>query len=163
MEQASLIGSLAAALLSLCSLAHTQQVDLCAIQRDPSQFCGKMITVRGTTWHGMESAGLDNDRCKTVLFPRPPEHSGQYVRFKLKRDESWQLFEHYDAMSSEIHFGTMQSFSPTFFDDPPPPPPPPNYMVTATFHGELVCRRKQRPWFFLVVQSVSDVKVEQVY
>jgi len=43
------------------------------------------------------------------------------------------------------------------------PSPQPNYSVTATFHGLVACKRKQNPWYFLVLESVSDVKVQQVY
>jgi hypothetical protein len=104
-----------------------------------------MITLRATTWHGMESGGLENDRCKVPLHWRTPENAGIHVHFKLKRDESWQTFTHYDAMSSEVHSV---------------PAPEPQYVVTATFHGLLVYKPKQKPWLFLVVESVSDVKVE---
>ena len=127
---------------------HAQGVDLCAVDRDPSQFCGKMITVRGTTWHGVDNGGLKNDRCQTALWWQTPEESRVRVRFKLKRDESWQTFTHYDAMSTDLSGY---------------PSPQPNYSVTATFHGLVACKRKQIPWYFLVLESVSDVKVQQVY
>jgi hypothetical protein len=151
--------SFAVAVFCLCPIVHTQEVDLCAIDRNPSQFCGKMITVRGSTEQSF--GGLMNDRCETVLAPRTPENSGVRVRFKLKRDKSWQKFTHYDAMSTELRGGPLPEFaqSPDSIESPPPP----NYSVTATFHGLFVCKRKQIPWFFLVVESVSDVKAEQVY
>lgn len=161
MQRASLIGSLVVAVLSICSLGHAQDVDLCAIDRDPSQFCGKMITVRATTWHGVHHYGLENEGCKTALGWRTPEQKGTRVHFKLKRDESWQTFTHYDAMSSDIHGGQLPDLSESL--ESLPPPPPPNYLITTTFKGQLVCKRKQIPWFFLVVESVSDVKTEQVY
>jgi hypothetical protein len=137
--------ALAAIFMTICSVAYGEGVDLCEILRTPSAFSGKMITVRATTWHGMENAGLKNDECKTPLHWRTPEDAGVRVQFKLKRDESWQTFTHYDAMSSEVH-----SF----------PSPEPQYLVTATFHGLLVYRPRQSPWLILVVESLSDVKVE---
>jgi hypothetical protein len=145
MQIASVACSLAVALISLCPIAQAQDTDLCAIDRTVSQFCGKMITVRATTWHSVDGGGLENAQCRTVLSSRTPEDSGVHVRFKLKRDESWQTFTKYDAMSSELHYY---------------PSTQPNYVVTATFHGQFVCDKKRRPWYFLVVESVSDVKVE---
>jgi hypothetical protein len=152
MQIASLICSFVIVFLSLSSVARAQDVDLCAIDRHPAQFCGEMITVRGTTFHHMEGSGLKNDRCWTVLNPRTPESAGVRVRFKLKRDESWQTFTHYDSMSWDL---------PVSASVDGPSTTPPHYKVTATFHGLFACNRKQRPWYFLVVESVSDVKVEQ--
>src|SRR6185312_13296537 len=94
-----------ALLLSMCSLVQAQDANLCAIAKTPSQFCGKMITVRGTTWHGVDNGGLRNDQCRTGLGWKTPEKSGVHVRFKLKRDEAWQTFTHYDAMSTELRGG----------------------------------------------------------
>jgi len=150
--------ALAATILSSCSVAHAQDADLCAIDQNPSQFCGKMITVRGSTWHEQEGGGLKNDRCRTVLWWQTPEKSGIQVSFKLKRDESWQTFTHYDSMSWNLGSGNpLPGFAPT---PESLPVLPPHYLVTATFHGLFACRRKQTPWFFLVLESVSDVKVE---
>gem|GEM_PF-5630142 len=106
-----------------------------------------MVTVRASTWHGVDNGGLKNDQCQTVLGVRTPDNAGVPVRFKLRQDESWQTFTHYDSMSSEL-YGYPSS--------------QPHYLVTATFHGQVVCKRKQRPWFFLVVESVSDVKAEKL-
>jgi len=158
MQKLTLRCALAVTILYSCSAAHAQDADLCAIDRDPSQFCGKMITVRATTWHGVDNGGLRNDQCQTALWWQTPEKSGVRVRFRLKQDESWQTFTHYDAMSTDLHGGPLPGFaaSPGSLH----PPPPPNYSVTATFHGLFVCKRKQIPWFFLVLESVSDVKAE---
>jgi len=156
----SFICSCALAFFSIYPLARSQEADLCAIDRNPSQFCGKMITVRGTTWHGLEHGGLRNDQCQTVVGWKTPEKSGVHVRFKLKRDDSWQTFTRYDAMSSDLRGGPLplpwlDLQRPT----QPPTQPPLHYQVTATFHGLFVCRRRQIPWYFLVLESVSDVKV----
>lgn len=147
------------ALALLCSVVQAQNVDLCTIDQNPSEFCGKLINVRATTWHGIDNGGLKNDQCQTPLEWRTPGSAGVHVRFKLKRDESWQTFTHYDAMSSDLGGGSESWLASP--QDPSPPQPPPNYQVTATFHGLFVCKQRQRPWFFLVLESVSDVKVEQ--
>jgi hypothetical protein len=152
MQIASLICSFVIVFLSLSSVVRAQNVDPCAIYQDPSQFCGKMITVRGTTGHFMEGGGLMNDRCRTGLSGRTPERAGVRVRFKLKRDESWQTFTHYDSMSWDL---------PVSVSVDGPRVSHPDYKVTATFHGLFACNRKRFPWYFLVVESVSDVKVEQ--
>ena len=137
--------SIAIAVFALSSTVRAQNVDLCAIARSPSQFCGKMITIRATTWHSVDGGGLESGQCRTVLSLQAPEKSKVPVPFKLRRDESWQTFTHYDAMSSELSGY---------------PSPQPNYLVTATFRGLFACRRELTPWYFLVLESVSDVKVE---
>lgn len=146
-----------ALLLFLCSSVQAQNVDLCAVDQNPSQFCGQLITIRGTTWHGVNNGGLKNDKCQTVVWWRTPENAGVHVRFKLKRDQSWRTFTHYDAMSSELGGGPTPSPDP---EHAPQPTQQPNYRVTATFHGLFACKRQQIPWYFLVLESVSDVKVD---
>ena len=146
-----------ALLLFLCSVVQAQNVDLCAVDQNPSQSCGKFITVRGTTWHGVDNGGLKNDRCQTSVWWRTPEDVGVHVRFKLKRDESWRTFTHYDSMSSDLGGGPTRSSDP---EHAPQPAQQLNYRVTATFHGLFVCKRQQIPWYFMVLESVSDVKVD---
>jgi hypothetical protein len=150
MPRFALICTFAAALLAESSVMYSQDVDLCALGRNPSQFSGKMITVRGTTLHGLENHGVSNDRCIIPLDLRAPEKAVVRVAFKLKQDDAWQTFVHYDAMSSDVRYG---------------PESGPHYLVTATFHGLLVYKPPRKGSYFitliLIIESVSDVKVEQ--
>ena len=146
MPIASFTCSLLAILLLIGSAANAQETDLCAIRRDPTKFCGKMISVRGTFWSGIESGGLRNESCETVLLPIAPENAGMHVPFTLKRDKAWQKFSRYSAVSSDLNGEPSENI---------------HYDVTATFHGLFACNRNKIPWFFLVVESVSDVKVAE--
>jgi len=132
--------------MCLCSLIYGQNIDPCDLDRYPARFNGKMISVRATTWHGTHNAGIKNNICKVPLDWRTPESAGVSVRFKLKRDDSWKTFAHYDAMSSELH--TIPTVGP-------------QYQVTATIHGLFIIMSRRSPRLLLVIESVSDVKIER--
>jgi len=131
-------------------ITSAEMVDLCLIGKPhPGMFNGKMITIRGTTFHSPEHSGLFNDRCEIPIHLVYPGGEGIKVSFGLKKDKEWDKFSHYDSFNT----GVLTGFDPKY------------YKVTATFHGlfQYFPAVKGSNFFTLrlVVESVSDVSVEK--
>ena len=136
--------------LLLPEIAHGANVDLCELKQTPTQFIGKMISVRGTQFHGWEYPDFYDGTCEVSLAILTPQETGQRVKFKLNDNEEWRKYQHFESLN------------PLHITDPSAK----QYKVTATFRGLIVYQKSRANLgtihtLTMILQEVSDVTVEE--
>ncbi len=137
-------------LFLVTATAQGKLVDLCAASpKHLAELNRKMVSIRAVPYHSMEYSGLYSVPCNIPIAISYPGDKGIKVDFHLKEDEEWKKYNEYDSLNKPL----VTNGDPR------------RYKITATFYGLFLrlppTRKGPRPILRIVVQSISNVNVEE--